>query len=353
MQGKFPYPIEMVKRIGFKLMRSSLWKVTALALLLVFVASCNQKNLSPEETANANEPVVTASATAKVLPSPKVVSNTVTPSPTPTTETTPLATITVTQEITESYTCAAFKWIADVTVPDGTVMKPGEIFLKVWQIENTGTCPWNLDYELAYDHGEQFDGPEQTRAQFYSPDAELTSNLGDAGWLEFVTEVKPGEKVNLPLFLRAPEKAGEYKSVWRLSGPDGIGIDFLWVDIVVEGSETTHTGVWSGKWVHSDPSSLFEEETPLILQQDGEKLQGYFYSMDGRIMLIDGSVSADGRSVKGRWGSVDQGGMKFEWRLTPNKKQFRGVYHLGQFKSGEWCGAREGYNLPLPCGLNP
>ncbi|MFJ7211525.1 NBR1-Ig-like domain-containing protein [Amycolatopsis sp. NPDC098790] len=33
-------------------------------------------------------------------------------------------------------------FVADVTVPDGTVMPPGFKFEKVWRLRNTGTVPW-------------------------------------------------------------------------------------------------------------------------------------------------------------------------------------------------------------------
>lgn len=33
-------------------------------------------------------------------------------------------------------------FVADVTVPDGTVMPPGFLFEKVWRIQNSGTVPW-------------------------------------------------------------------------------------------------------------------------------------------------------------------------------------------------------------------
>ncbi|AXB44705.1 NBR1-Ig-like domain-containing protein [Amycolatopsis albispora] len=34
------------------------------------------------------------------------------------------------------------RFVADVTIPDDTVVKPGEQFVKVWEIQNTGTVEW-------------------------------------------------------------------------------------------------------------------------------------------------------------------------------------------------------------------
>jgi hypothetical protein len=33
-------------------------------------------------------------------------------------------------------------YVADVTIPDGTVMTPGNAFSKTWRVRNSGTCKW-------------------------------------------------------------------------------------------------------------------------------------------------------------------------------------------------------------------
>ncbi|MFI9452317.1 NBR1-Ig-like domain-containing protein [Amycolatopsis sp. NPDC052450] len=38
------------------------------------------------------------------------------------------------------------KFIADVTIPDDTVVKPGTQFVKVWELQNTGTVEWRKRY---------------------------------------------------------------------------------------------------------------------------------------------------------------------------------------------------------------
>jgi len=38
------------------------------------------------------------------------------------------------------------KFIADVTIPDETLVKPGSQFVKVWEIKNTGTVEWRGRY---------------------------------------------------------------------------------------------------------------------------------------------------------------------------------------------------------------
>ena len=38
----------------------------------------------------------------------------------------------------------------DITIPDGTIMKPGEDFQKIWKIRNTGSCTWDDGFTLVY-----------------------------------------------------------------------------------------------------------------------------------------------------------------------------------------------------------
>nr|WP_184906123.1 NBR1-Ig-like domain-containing protein [Amycolatopsis umgeniensis] len=38
------------------------------------------------------------------------------------------------------------KFVADVTIPDDTVVKPGTQFVKVWELKNTGTVEWRKRY---------------------------------------------------------------------------------------------------------------------------------------------------------------------------------------------------------------
>lgn len=49
--------------------------------------------------------------------------------------------------------CDDAQFVADLTVPDGTVFKPGQDFDKVWRVKNTGTCTWDEGYTFAYGGG--------------------------------------------------------------------------------------------------------------------------------------------------------------------------------------------------------
>jgi hypothetical protein len=38
------------------------------------------------------------------------------------------------------------RFIADVSIPDGTTVRAGQTFVKTWSVENTGTVPWRGRY---------------------------------------------------------------------------------------------------------------------------------------------------------------------------------------------------------------
>lgn len=45
-------------------------------------------------------------------------------------------------------------YVADVTVPDGTLLAPSQTFNKIWRIRNNGTCTWGPGYTFAFISGE-------------------------------------------------------------------------------------------------------------------------------------------------------------------------------------------------------
>lgn len=115
----------------------------------------------------------------------------------------------------------------DVTIPDDSVLQPGEPFTKVWRLVNVGTCTWTTDYSVAFFSGEQMSGP---------------------GSAKLPTSVSPGATVEISVDLVAPLEAGTYQGDWKLKnaanewfgiGPDG-GSAF-WVRIVVPEVTTTVT----------------------------------------------------------------------------------------------------------------
>jgi uncharacterized repeat protein (TIGR01451 family) len=120
-------------------------------------------------------------------------------------------------------TCNQAQLVADVNMPDGTVVTAGANFTKTWRLKNVGTCTWTSGYLLIWDHGEPMGAP-------------ATMPLTTAS-------VPPGSTVDVSVPLRAPAAAGTYQADFRMRAPDGIvfgigpgGQSTFWVKIAVTGT---------------------------------------------------------------------------------------------------------------------
>ena len=91
------------------------------------------------------------------------------------------------------------QFVADVTVPDDTILASGTAFTKTWQVYNSGTCNWGTDLKLVFLQGEQMSGP--TRVP-------VSPTLSSA-------------KRNVSVSLTAPQTHGTYTGHWQLQEPEG------------------------------------------------------------------------------------------------------------------------------------
>ncbi len=57
-----------------------------------------------------------------------------------------------------SNTGNAFTFVSDVTIPDETVISPGQSFIKTWRLRNSGSTTWS-GYNLAFVGGMQMGAP--------------------------------------------------------------------------------------------------------------------------------------------------------------------------------------------------
>jgi hypothetical protein len=90
-------------------------------------------------------------------------------------------------------------FVADVTIPPGTVSPPGARMDKVWQVRNDGSCAWGVGYELVPVGGDE---------------------LGDAQAMP-VPPTAAGIPADLTVTFQAPDEAGIYTQTWQLQSPDG------------------------------------------------------------------------------------------------------------------------------------
>lgn len=105
----------------------------------------------------------------------------------------------VTTTVASGAACLSAKYVADVTVPDGTKFKNGEQFDKTWKLINDGSCNWPDDTELVYVSGAQ---------------------LGDNTSVK-VGKVVSGTQVDVTVKLTAPDQYGNYTGLWQLKSAQG------------------------------------------------------------------------------------------------------------------------------------
>ena len=188
-------------------------------IIALFLSACNLPSNDPEAaTVTAAAQTLAAFLNTTATLTPVSAAPTFTPSPQPTNTGTPTPTATP--------VCPQAQFVTDVTIPDGTVMTPGQTFVKKWRIRNTGQCAWN-GYSLVFDSGDAMGGP-------------ASKPIG---------VVNPGQEVDLEVNLTAPAAAGNYKGYWRIVTNSNVLVPMLngvdgksfYLDIKVQAPPTNTT----------------------------------------------------------------------------------------------------------------
>jgi hypothetical protein len=192
---------------------------------LVFMASCNMpRPPSPEQaTQTAAAEIVSVQLTQASLATP-TVPPTDTPTPPPPTSTpspSPQPTVTVSCDDSSQF-------VADVTIPDNTVMKPGQSFTKTWRLRNTGDCDWTSSFQLIFTDGSAMGGPAAVP---------LTGTVPSNG------------SIDISIKLTAPTTNGVHRGNYRLRNASDVPFGTLiYVQILVGPTPTPADGVYrSGK----------------------------------------------------------------------------------------------------------
>ena len=145
----------------------------------------------------------------------------------------------------------------DVTIPDDTILAPGEAFTKIWRLQNAGSCTWTLYYSAAFFYGDRMDAPPS---------------------VPFSQAVPPGATVEIAIEMIAPLTPGTYQGNWKLSNAEGAlfgigpnGDSPFWVRINV--SETlpgtpTITPTYTPLPVASPTPTISPTATPPVQASD-------------------------------------------------------------------------------------
>jgi len=92
------------------------------------------------------------------------------------------------------------RFVADVTIPDNTVVAAGSLLDKQWQVKNNGDCNWDVHYRLRLVTGDALVAlPEQA-----------------------LFPARAGTEAILRILFTAPQQEGDYVSEWQAFDPNGI-----------------------------------------------------------------------------------------------------------------------------------
>lgn len=170
-----------------------------MCLTLVLVSCAPASNDSVIATSVAQTVAAQETERAAFTPSPTRLSATLTPltSPTPlSTRVPPTAPPPGSGNIVPCYRA---EYVADLTIPDGTIVSPGASFMKRWSVKNTGSCTWNSTYKFVFMDGDV---------------------LGGAYVYNFPAVAAPNQTVEIPIQLYAPTENGAFTGYWKIQAPD-------------------------------------------------------------------------------------------------------------------------------------
>ncbi|HLF25440.1 MAG TPA: NBR1-Ig-like domain-containing protein [Anaerolineae bacterium] len=219
-------------------------------------------------------------------------------------------------------------YIADVTIPDGTVLAPNAPFVKTWRIRNDGTCTWDTSYQLVYAEGNQMSGPAAVN----------------------IPAAAPGQTIDVSVNLVAPGASGDFTGKWRLRASNNAIFGGYTVVIKVVGTPTptataTRTptpiggGLWGGTWMTDCAGSTCGE---INLVQTGSTVVGTYAGGAGTL-----SGSIEGNRLSGAWARGGSSGT-FDFWIEDSGLRWHGNWD----RSNAWCGQRADQSPLVPCGVS-
>lgn len=200
-------------------------------VLTTLLSACSPATATPETSDSISAVYTAAAATLAVQPplSTATLSPMLTPSPTPLASVTLLPAATTALAQVGSYTapvnsssnaCDNSAFLSDVTIPDGTILAPGQSFTKTWSISNIGTCAWSTSYNLDFFSGDVMSGSA----------------------VALSAAVASGGSTTISVVMVAPTTAGTYTGYWKLKNASGAAFgQAVYVQIVVSSSAATLT----------------------------------------------------------------------------------------------------------------
>ncbi len=166
-----------------------------LSILMLVISACgsapqSQENISTAvaQTVQAQNSLTQIANAPTLTPAPPVgITATIDP-----------AAVNTSAPVVGAPGCTVSARLAGENPPDGTLLKPGELFWKTWSLENTGTCTWDSTYKVVYQSGDLLGG----LASYPLPET-----------------VAPGETKDISIYLKAPDIEGTVAGYWSIQTP--------------------------------------------------------------------------------------------------------------------------------------
>ena len=202
-------------------MKTRILSIVIILIVGVLLFSYRTNSTAPTDTVDVDTLRTEAVETyASSLTETLVAVPTTSPTPiiiVPTTVTPPAITATL-ETPAAADPCYSLIWLKDVTIPDGTQLKPNEVFIKTWLVQNNGGCAWPPGFTFSHVGGDLMRGQTVTLDE----------------------PIPVGAKREISVKLVVPsDQNGLIQSSWRMADADGNYFgDTLSVNILV-GNITT------------------------------------------------------------------------------------------------------------------
>jgi hypothetical protein len=155
----------------------------------IFALTPSPTPVTPTPTFDATQTAAAQTASAQLTQSAGL-----TPSASPTTASTPSTPVPPVSGADRAI------FVADVTIPDGTVIAPGAAFTKTWKLQNAGTSTCSTGYSLAFVSGEK---------------------MGTVSSVPMPQSVAPGAQIDISVDMVAPTNPGNYQGYWKMKNSAG------------------------------------------------------------------------------------------------------------------------------------
>jgi len=269
-------------------------------------------------------PSPTASRTAAPTDTPEPTAS-FTASPSATATTSPTLTSTATPSVEPTPCKDHSSYVADVTIPDDSLVKAGERFEKTWRVKNSGTCTWQSGYRLVFSGGERMGAAESQPLPHVIAGAEA--------------------EVTVPMI--APEVEGGYRGEWQMENAAGERFGQK-LTVVLRVSSPGPPPISTANAGQLRLSRLLEigsgGVSTVLFSPEGDAL--FFGTADGSVQMIGVAEGSSTRTFAGATSAINQVALAPDGTLLAAGAG-NGVVLLWRVADGQLLRTLEGHTLAV------